>query len=126
MVDLVAVPHSAEAQRGFQFITNRLPRRLIRTAARPAGFRITSPVEASVWGSQLPCSVGRYDKTIFRVDEFLADGFVVTDQAPGFTVQGEMSYADLVPPPPEPPASPEAQPLTISRRIWRWLRSRRT
>ncbi|MGH3155870.1 MAG: hypothetical protein ACRDNF_04740 [Streptosporangiaceae bacterium] len=54
MVDITAVPHGPTAQRGFQFVTNRLPRRFIRTPAPPVGLRITRPIEASVWASQLP------------------------------------------------------------------------
>jgi len=109
MVDIVASPHSADAPRDFQFVTNRLPRRQFRTPGRPVGLRITAPVEADVWASQLPRAVGRYGRTIFRVHEFLADGFVITDQASGFTVQGEVAYDALIPMPPAVSGPPEAQ-----------------
>src|SRR5262249_55675157 len=78
-------------------------KRLIPTASRPAGLRITAPFETSVWSGQLPYRVQRRGKTIFRVIEFQPNGFIISHQAPGLTIQGEVSYSDL-PPKPQPPA----------------------
>jgi hypothetical protein len=101
----VVNPGSAEGSREFSFNTGRQPKRLIPTASRPAGLRITAPFETSVWAGTLPYRVQRHGKTIFRVIEFQPNGFVISDQAPGLTIQGEVSYSDLPPKPQQPTPS---------------------
>jgi hypothetical protein len=104
-VDKHSVPESPTGKRDFSFVTvpAETPR-FIRTAARPAGLRITRPFEASVWGGQLPAPVRHHGQTIFCVTQFMAEGFVIEDQAPGITVEGDVSYSDL-----PGPAAPRAQ-----------------
>jgi hypothetical protein len=89
------VPDSPTGPRDFMFTTNDEPRRHIRTPPSPVGLRITIPFEATVWNSSVPAAVKRYGKTIFRVTEFLPDGFVIADQSPGLAIRGEISYATL-------------------------------
>jgi hypothetical protein len=89
------IPDSATGSRDFMFTTDDRPRRQIRTTARPAGLRITSPFEATVAASSLPARVQRYGKTIFRVTEFLPSGIVITDQSPGLEIKGEIYYSAL-------------------------------
>jgi hypothetical protein len=101
-VDKHAVPESATGKRDFSFVTvpplpgtSEQSPRLVKTAARPAGLRVTKPFEASVWAGHLPVAVRHHGKTIFRVTQFVADGFVIEDQAPGITVEGDVSYSDI-------------------------------
>jgi hypothetical protein len=89
----VVNPGSEIGSREFRFTTNKQRRMLITTRSRPAGLRITAPVEASVWA--VPSAVQHYGKTIFTVGQFLPTGFVVEDQAPGLAIEGEVSYAEL-------------------------------
>jgi hypothetical protein len=103
---MVAWPMHPTGDRRFEFETDRQPRRVVVTASRPAGLRITEPFEATVWEGMLPFSVQRYGKTIFRVIEFMPAGFpsgyVIADQSPGIVVRGEMSYSEYAPAPKPP------------------------
>lgn len=106
LVGILAIPGSETGNRSIIFTTDTQSRRLITTAARPAGLRFTVPFEANVWAGSLPYNVRRYGKTIFRVDQFLPGGFVIGDQSPGLAVEGEVSYSDVVPfRPTEPPSA---------------------
>ena len=102
----VSFPHSATARRSFHFFTNAHQRRLMETPARPAGLRISYPVEDSIW--DVPYSVRRYGKMIFRVEQFLPNGFVIGAQSPGLLVKGEVSYSDLPEPRDVPPRAAES------------------
>jgi hypothetical protein len=51
----------------------------------------------SVWAGLLPFDVQHHGKTIFRVDQFLPDGFVITGQSPGLAIEAEVSYSEVVP-----------------------------
>jgi hypothetical protein len=53
------------------------------------------PFEASVSRHSLPFPVRHYGKTIFRVEEFLADGLVIGEQSPGLRIEGQLFYTDL-------------------------------
>jgi hypothetical protein len=106
---LVAWPRHPTGNRRFEFETDRLPRRVIFTVARPAGLWITEPFEAVIWEAMLPVRVQRYGKTIFRVIEFMparapGGGYVIADQVPGIVVRGEVSYSEYAPAPKQPDA----------------------
>lgn len=103
LYDVRVIPQSPTSRRDFSLITDREPRRLIWALGRPAGLRITAPVEVSVWANSLPFRVHRYGKTIFRVEEFLPTGFVIAEQSPGLRVKGELYYSDLPRFPQQPP-----------------------
>jgi hypothetical protein len=79
-------------ERALMFTTNTEQRRFVKTDCQPIGIRFESPVEQEVSSAQLPCKIKRAGMTIFRLDQFLGDGIVISDQRPGIDVRAEVSY----------------------------------
>lgn len=81
------LPPSPTAAR-VSFVTEDAGRRFFLTAGRPLQLHITRPAPVSVTAALLPFPVRRGDGTLFVVEEFRDDGWVISGQMPGVMVEG--------------------------------------
>jgi hypothetical protein len=85
------MPPFASASR-VSFVTEDAGRRFFLTAGRPLQLRITRPAPVSVTAALLPFPVRRGDGTLFVVEEFRDDGWVISGQVPGVMVEGWLCW----------------------------------
>jgi hypothetical protein len=84
---LRSTPPFADAAR-VAFVTDDTGRRFFLTTGRPLQLRITRPAPAAITAGVLPCPVTGQSGTLFVVDEFTEDGWVISGQVPGICIEG--------------------------------------
>ena len=91
-LQVIVTPQTPTSIPAIFFTTTTEDRQLVHTRPHPVGVSFRQPVEQNVSRSQLPCKIKRSGLTIFQVERFVEDGFVVSNQRPGIEVLGYVSY----------------------------------
>lgn len=87
---ILAIPGSSVGARDIRFTTDNRQRRILTTSPNPRGIRFSEPMRQSVSGA--PASVRCCGVKVFDIDQFSADGIVISHQRPGIDVEAEVSY----------------------------------